>query len=138
MRPFRNLIKLANGARLATTLLALWKLFKHPDTPWAPRLVSVAVLAYALSPIDLVPDFIPVLGLLDELVLIPMGLALAVRLTPPALWQARLAEAEAGAGADKLPRLLWGAALIVMLWLLLLGALGVWLWSLLASPGSVS
>ncbi|HEY6086983.1 MAG TPA: YkvA family protein [Burkholderiaceae bacterium] len=136
MRPFRKLIKLANGARLATTLLALWKLFKHPDTPWAPRLVSVAVLAYALSPIDLVPDFIPVLGLLDELVLIPMGLALAVRLTPPALWQARLAEAEAG--AEKLPRLLWGAALIVMLWLLLLGALGVWLWSLLAGPGSVS
>jgi uncharacterized membrane protein YkvA (DUF1232 family) len=136
MRSFRKLIKLANGARLATTLLALWKLFKHPDTPWAPRLVSIAVLAYALSPIDLVPDFIPVLGLLDDLVLIPMGLALAVRLTPPALWQARLAEAEAG--AEKLPRLLWGAAFIVLLWLLLLGAFGWCLWSLLASSGSVS
>jgi uncharacterized membrane protein YkvA (DUF1232 family) len=136
MRSFSKLIKLANGARLATTLLALWKLFKHPDTPWAPRLVSIAVLAYALSPIDLVPDFIPVLGLLDDLVLIPMGLALAVRLTPPALWQARLAEAEAG--AEKLPRLLWGAAFIVLLWLLLLGAFGWSLWPLLASPGSVS
>jgi len=136
MRPFRKLIKLANGARLATTLLALWKLFKHPDTPWAPRLVSIAVLAYALSPIDLVPDFIPVLGLVDELVLIPMGLALAVRLTPPALWQARLAEAQSG--AEKLPRLLWGAAFIALLWLLLLGAFGWWLWSLLAAPGSVS
>jgi uncharacterized membrane protein YkvA (DUF1232 family) len=90
-----KLFKQGNGAHLATLLIALWKLFKHPDTPWAPRWVAIAVLAYVVSPIDLLPDFIPVIGLLDELVLVPMGVALAVRLTPPALWRARLAEAEA-------------------------------------------
>lgn len=116
----------ANRARLAVYLLALWKLFKHPDTPRAPKLVAIAVIAYAVSPIDLIPDFIPVLGMLDELILLPLGVALAVKLTPEPLWRARLAEAEAG--AEKLPRLLWGALAIVALWLLLAAAGGWCLW----------
>ncbi len=114
-----KLLSTANRARLATLLLALWKLFKHPDTPWAPKLVAVAVLAYAVSPIDLIPDFIPVLGLLDDLLLLPLGVALVVRLTPVALWQARLAEAQAS--ADKLPRIFWGAVIVLAVWLLVLG-----------------
>lgn len=122
-----RLLKTANRARLATYLLALWKLFRHPQTPRAVRWVAVAVLAYAVSPIDLIPDFIPVLGLLDDLVLIPLGIALVMRLTPASLWQARLAEAEAG--ADKLPRLVWGAVAIVVLWVVLLGGLAFWLFS---------
>jgi hypothetical protein len=56
---------------------------------------------------------------------VPMGIALAVRLTPPHLWQARMAEAEAS--ADKLPRLWWGVLLIVLIWLLVLGLFGWWL-----------
>ncbi len=136
MPRFTKLLKFANAARLATMLLALWKLFKHPDTPWAPKLVAIAVLAYAVSPIDLIPDFIPVLGMLDDLLLIPLGVALAVKLTPAHLWQARLAEAEAG--ADKLPHLVWGAVAIVLLWLLLLAGFGWWLWSVLTSSGSAA
>ena len=136
MPRFTKLLKFANGARLATMLLALWKLFKHPDTPWAPKLVAIAVLAYAVSPIDLIPDFIPVLGMLDDLLLIPLGVALAVKLTPAHLWHARLAEAEAG--ADKLPHLVWGAVAIVLLWLLLLAGFGWWLWSVLTSSGSAA
>jgi uncharacterized membrane protein YkvA (DUF1232 family) len=120
-----RIVKYANKARLATKLLALWKLIRHRDTPRAPKLVALLVLAYALSPIDLIPDFIPVLGLLDDVILVPLGIALAVRLTPPHLWQARLAEAEAS--ADKLPKLWWGVALIVAVWLLLLGLLAWWL-----------
>jgi uncharacterized membrane protein YkvA (DUF1232 family) len=115
----------ANKARLATRLLALWKLVRHRDTPRAPKLIALLVLAYALSPIDLIPDFIPVIGLLDDIILVPMGIALAVRLTPPHLWQARMAEAEAS--ADKLPRLWWGVLLIVLIWLLVLGLFGWWL-----------
>jgi uncharacterized membrane protein YkvA (DUF1232 family) len=115
----------ANKARLATRLLALWKLVRHRDTPRAPKLIALFVLAYALSPIDLIPDFIPVIGLLDDMILVPMGIALAVRLTPPHLWQARMAEAEAS--ADKLPRLWWGVALIVLIWLLLIGLFVWWL-----------
>ena len=134
MGQFTNLFKYANRARLATLLLALWKLFKHPDTPLAPKLVAIAVLAYAVSPIDLIPDFIPVLGLLDDIVLLPIGVALAVRLTPAHLWRARLAEAELG--AEKLPRLWWGAVAIVLLWLLMLGGLGWWLWTAMFASGS--
>jgi len=102
-----RLFRFANAARLATWLIALWKLFKHPDTPRAARWVAIFVLGYALSPIDLIPDFIPVLGQLDDLILIPLGVALAVRLTPRPLWEARMREAEAS--REKLPRLWWGA-----------------------------
>jgi uncharacterized membrane protein YkvA (DUF1232 family) len=125
MKRLSRLFKVANAARLKIYLLALWKLFKHPDTPRSVRWVAIAVLAYALSPIDLIPDFIPVLGLLDDLVLLPLGVALVVKLTPPALWQARLREAEAGAG--QLPRLLWGAVLVVAVWLVLVGGLLWWM-----------
>jgi uncharacterized membrane protein YkvA (DUF1232 family) len=122
---FSKLARHANTARLATRLLALWKLVRHPDTPRAPKLIALFVLAYALSPIDLIPDFIPVIGLLDDLVLVPMGIALAVRLTPPHLWQARMAEAEAS--ADKLPRVWWGVLLVVLIWLLVVGLFAWWL-----------
>jgi len=113
------------GTRLATYLIALWKLFKHPQTPRAAKLVAIAVIAYAVSPIDLIPDFIPVLGQLDELILVPLGVALAIKLTPPALWEARLREAEAS--AEKLPRMWWGAALIVLLWAVMFGLFVWWL-----------
>jgi uncharacterized membrane protein YkvA (DUF1232 family) len=55
---------------------------RHPRTPWYARVVAAAVVAYALSPIDMIPDFIPVLGQLDDLLLVPIGLALAILLMP--------------------------------------------------------
>lgn len=111
--------------QLRVRLLALWKLLRHPDTPWPPKIVALLVLAYALSPIDLIPDFIPVLGLLDDVLLLPLGIALAVKLTPPALWQARLREAEAS--SDKLPKWLWAGVLVVVLWMTIAGLVAWWL-----------
>ena len=125
MSKFTRLFKLANAARLATYLIALWKLFKHPETPRSAKLVAIAVIAYAVSPIDLIPDFIPVLGQLDELILLPLGVALAMKLTPAHLWEARLREAEAS--AEKLPKMWWGALLIALIWLVLLGLFVWWL-----------
>lgn len=125
MSKFTRLFKLANAARLATYMIALWKLFKHPQTPRAARLVAIAVIAYAVSPIDLIPDFIPLLGQLDELILLPLGVALVVKLTPPPLWEARLREAEAS--AERLPKMWWGAALIVVVWMLLFGLFVWWM-----------
>ena len=125
MNKLTRFFRLANTARLRTMLIALWKLFKHPQTPRAPKVLAIAVLAYAVSPIDLIPDFIPVLGLLDDLILLPLGVALVVRLTPKPLWQACLREAEAS--KDKLPRLWWGAAGVLLLWAALIG-LGAWWW----------
>lgn len=131
MSRWGKLLRRANTARLATNLLALWKLFRHPETPWIAKLVAVLVLAYALSPIDLIPDFIPVLGLLDDVILLPLGIALAVKLTPRHLWLARVAEAETG--ADQLPRLLWGAAIVLVVWLSIVSLLAWWLMSLAVS-----
>ena len=125
MSKFTRLFKLANAARLATYLIALWKLFKHPETPRSAKLVAIAVIAYAVSPIDLIPDFIPVLGQLDELILLPLGVALAMKLTPAHLWEARLREAEAS--AEMLPKMWWGALLIALIWLVLLGLFVWWL-----------
>ena len=131
MSRWGKLLRRANTARLATHLLALWKLFRHPETPWLAKAVAVLVLAYALSPIDLIPDFIPVLGLLDDVILLPLGIALAVKLTPRHLWLARVAEAETG--ADQLPRLLWGAAIVLVVWLSIVSLLAWWLMSLAVS-----
>jgi len=131
MSKFSRLFKIANAARLATYLIALWKLFKHPETPRAAKLVAIAVIAYAVSPIDLIPDFIPVLGQLDELILLPLGVALAMRLTPAHLWEARLREAEAS--AEKLPKMWWGALLIVLVWAVLFGLFVWWLVRLFAA-----
>ena len=110
---------------LLTYLIALWKLFKHPQTPRAAKWVAIAVLAYAASPIDLIPDFIPVLGQLDDLILIPLGVALAVRLTPRPLWEARLLEARAS--AQQLPRLWWGALFVVVVWAVLFVLFAWWI-----------
>ncbi len=126
----RRILRLARSARLTTYLITLWRLAKDPRTPWAARALTVFVLAYALSPIDLIPDFIPVLGQLDDLVLIPLGITVIVRWVPDALWQDCMRAAKEQ--ALTLPRLWWGAALIVALWLALLGLFVWWLVGTLA------
>lgn len=131
MKRLRALVPAGGLARLGVLLIALWKLVKHPRTPLAAKVVAGLVIAYAVSPIDLIPDFIPVLGQLDDLIIVPLGVALAIRLTPRSLWQQMLQEAEATGG--KLPKLLWGAVLIVLVWLLVAGLFGAWLVSLMAS-----
>jgi uncharacterized membrane protein YkvA (DUF1232 family) len=113
---------------LRVYLIALWKLVRHPQTPRAAKWVAFAVIAYAVSPIDLIPDFIPVIGLLDDLVLIPLGLALVVRLTPQPLWNELLAQARVS--SDKLPSLWWGAAAIALVWVAVVALAGwaAWRW----------
>ena len=123
--PGRRLIAPQATRRIRVYLLALWKLFRHPETPRGARWIAIAVIAYAVSPIDLIPDFIPVLGQLDDLILIPLGIALAVRLTPKPLWAAMLQQAELS--AEKLPHFVWGAVAVVALWIALI-ALAVWAW----------
>lgn len=127
MSLFGKAWRLAPTTRLATYLIALWKLARHRETPRAAKLVAWGVLAYALSPIDLVPDFIPILGQLDDIVLIPLGVALVVKLVPAPLWQSCMREAEAR--AERLPKLWWGALLIALVWVVLLGLLAWVLYS---------
>ena len=72
----------ARARRLKLETWAVYLAYRDPRTPWYARLFVLCVVGYALSPIDLVPDFIPVLGYLDDLVLVPLGLALAIRMIP--------------------------------------------------------
>jgi uncharacterized membrane protein YkvA (DUF1232 family) len=69
--------------QLKTETYALYLAYQDPRTPWYARLLAICIVAYAFSPIDLIPDFIPVLGYLDDLILLPLGIALALKLIPP-------------------------------------------------------
>lgn len=116
---------LARVRDLRQQVYILYLALRHPGTPRYAKLALALVVAYALSPIDFIPDFIPVLGYLDDFLLIPAGVALALRLVPPQV----LAECRAQAAArppSARPQMRAGAALIILLWLLL--ALAVWRW----------
>ena len=104
---------------------------RRPEVPWYAKLLAGAVVAYALSPIDLIPDFIPVLGYLDDLLLLPLGILLVRRLIPPAVLQ----ECREQALRDETaPGKRWGAALVVLLLWMVLGAVLVRGW--LRRPGA--
>ena len=108
---------------------ALYLAARDPRTPWHAKALALAIAAYALSPIDLIPDFVPVLGYLDDAVLLPLAILLAVRLVPPSV----MAEHRATAlEAAERPVSRAGAAAIVALWLLSAAALLWWLWPRLA------
>ncbi len=95
---------------------ALYLAARDPRVPWHAKVAAISVAAYALSPIDLIPDFIPVLGYLDDLVIVPVGLVLAVKLVPPDLMMEFRATA---AGADDQRTLgKLGATVIVVMWIL--------------------
>ena len=111
------------AARLKRDVVALWLAARDPRTPWSARILAGFVAAYALSPIDLIPDFIPVLGYLDDLLIVPAGLWLALRSVPAPL----LAEFRERAVARTRPRSYVAAALIVTLWVAA-AALILWLW----------
>jgi len=96
---------------------AVYLAYRDPRTPWYAKILALCVLGYALSPIDLIPDFIPVLGYLDDLILVPLGLALAIKMIP----QAVLDECREKARQDERQgKLGWRAgAFVVVTWLLL-------------------
>jgi uncharacterized membrane protein YkvA (DUF1232 family) len=119
-----------NKAQLFRQLTALWFMVREPQAPRVPKLVALLVLAYALSPIDLIPDFIPVLRMLDDLILLPLGVALAVRLAPRALWGLMLDKADQFKG--RLPKQLVGLLFVIFVWLVFGGALVAWLFMWLA------
>lgn len=105
---------------------AVWLSVRDPRVPWYAKLLGVIVTGYALSPIDLIPDFIPVLGLLDDAVLIPAGIWLMLRLIPDAIYAEHRAAAEI---ASHRPVSRIGAAVVVLLWLAILASLGWSIWS---------
>ncbi len=93
---------------------AVWLAARDPRTPWYAKALGIAVAAYALSPIDLIPDFIPVLGYLDDLLIVPAGLWLVLKLIPPEVLATHRVAAEAA--ADR-PVSLTAAAVVIAVWI---------------------
>lgn len=115
--------------RLKADAMTLWFARRHPDTPWWAKALVLVVVAYALSPIDLIPDAIPVLGLLDDAVLLPLLIWLALRGLPPHVRAEARAQAERWmAEGGPRPRSRAAAVVIAALWALLLGGAAWWGW----------
>ena len=119
--------------RIKRDALTLWFARRDARTPWHAKALAVFVVAYALSPIDLIPDFIPVLGYLDDVILLPALIWLAVRMIPPdVLAESRLqAEAWMAEQATR-PRSVAGAVVIVVIWIAAIALLGAWMMPWLA------
>ena len=98
---------------------------RDPRTPWLVRLLALLVAAYALSPIDLIPDFIPVLGYLDDLVIVPLGVLLVLKLVPPEVTRSAREQALA---AVEIPVSRAAAAIVVAIWVAMVGVFGLWVW----------
>lgn len=106
----------ARARQLKTDLPAVFLALKRKETPWTAKVLAAVTIGYALSPIDLIPDFIPVLGYLDDLILLPAFVALTIRLIPPEVLAACRAEAE-GLWQDGKPKRWYYAIPIVLFWL---------------------
>ncbi|MGN6550549.1 MAG: YkvA family protein [Pararhizobium sp.] len=104
---------------LKRDVVALWLAARDPAVPWYAKAVAGAVAAYALSPLDLIPDFIPVIGYLDDLIIVPLGILLAVRLIP----EETMARLRAEATERARPQSRAGLLAIVALWLVAVAAL---------------
>ena len=105
---------------------AVWLCARDPRTPFLAKAVGLMVAAYAFSPIDLIPDFAPVLGYLDDLILVPAGLWLALKLIPPQMLAEHRAAAEAA--ADR-PVSRLAAVAVIVLWAAVAISAALWAWS---------
>src|SRR3977135_1276089 len=108
--------------RLSRDGHAIYLASRDPRVPWYVKFLAIAVAGYALSPIDLIPDFIPVVGYLDDLIIVPLGIALVVRMIPPHIMAEHRAQADA---AQHRPASRAAAIVIVTVWILAL-ALTAW------------
>lgn len=113
---------------LKAQLLTLWFARSHPDTPWYAKALAILVAAYAFSPIDLIPDFIPVLGYLDDLVIVPLGIYVTLRLIPQSVRDESRLKADAWIAArNARPTNYFAATVFVLIWLA--AVYGLWtLW----------
>ena len=120
----------ARAQALKRDTYALYLAARDPRTPWYARALAALILAYAFSPIDLIPDFVPVLGYLDDLILIPLGLALLTRLVPPEV-MAEARERASKVQSRNRPRSYAAAIIIVLIWLAMAALGASWVWRLL-------
>lgn len=103
--------------RLKTELYALYLACRDPRVPWYARVLAICVVSYAFSPIDLIPDFIPILGYLDDLIIVPLGIVIVVKMIPPAVMVECRVEAQSVSSRNK-PKNWIVAGIILVVWVL--------------------
>ncbi|HSI91285.1 MAG TPA: YkvA family protein [Adhaeribacter sp.] len=109
----------AKTQSLNTEIYALYLAYKHPKVPWLAKVIIALTIGYALSPIDLIPDFIPVFGYLDDLLIVPAGVALSIRLIPgPVMDECRVKAAELF--ASQKPKARYAVMVVIFTWVLVL------------------
>jgi uncharacterized membrane protein YkvA (DUF1232 family) len=108
---------------LKKELYALYLAYKDPRLPWHVRVIAIIVVGYAFSPIDLIPDPIPVLGYLDDLILIPLGIALLIKLVPPDILNECREKAQNKLMQSK-PKNWFAAGIIILIWIILFALIG--------------
>jgi uncharacterized membrane protein YkvA (DUF1232 family) len=102
---------------LKRDIITLWFALKHPLTPWHARAFAAVLTAYALSPIDLIPDFIPILGYLDDLIIVPVGVWLLLRMVPTQVLTDSKDQADEWFRQGKTkPMSFWGLIIILLIW----------------------
>jgi uncharacterized membrane protein YkvA (DUF1232 family) len=117
-----NLIEqLKNWARsLKKDVLILWFSAKNPKTPLVPKVICIFIVAYALSPIDLIPDFIPVLGYVDDLILLPILIWVVIQLIPNTIIQNSRTQAEEWLTLNLKPKSKFGLLIVIFIWAVIL------------------
>jgi len=105
--------------KLKQNLIALYFAYQNKQTPLYAKILILIVLSYALSPIDLIPDFIPILGYLDDIILIPLGISLSIQLIPNKIWEQSKEQAESS-NVKILPKSKLGAFLVILIWSLII------------------
>jgi uncharacterized membrane protein YkvA (DUF1232 family) len=113
--------------KLKSEIYALYLASKHSRTPWHAKVLAALIIGYALSPIDLIPDFIPVVGYLDDLILIPLGIALLIKIIPKDILEECRAEADL---LERKPKNWLAAIIIVLIWVLAIYLILALIWPL--------
>ena len=112
--------------RLKSDIPAVFIALKDKETPWYAKLLATITIGYALSPIDLIPDFIPVLGYLDDIIVLPALVALTIRLIPEKIWEKSRQQSK-NMWTNGKPKRWYYAIPIVVIWLLIIGLIIKWI-----------
>lgn len=109
----------SKAKQLKKQIIIVYLAYRHKDVQWYKKAFLLLILVYALSPIDLIPDFIPVLGLLDDLILIPLGIIIAMKIIPQSIWEDCRKSAEKGVSIDSKYKKI-GAVMIALIWIVVI------------------
>lgn len=112
----------SKAKQLKSQIIIVYLAYMHKDLKWYKKAFLLLIIIYALSPIDLIPDFIPVLGMLDDIILIPLFITLAIKMIPKDLWEECKSQAEGSTSIDKKYKLI-GAVFIILIWAVIIGAI---------------